>query len=289
LQHFRKDAIDSICKDREGPLSIRGIRSLLGHRYEYAEECEMTKDCAPPLLDAFSHMMICESRYSRYWFYPVIFRFRFGSSQEFREELLKFALVYSVIYAKTVYEARSCVQDACRRMFEEGVTIESVLNVLREKRASARADFERSIRDNEIAWNRKWKLIACRLSEFLEYTPQEYGRPNRDVFNLLFVQDMDIEHIQSYHDKYGNRREKIWSEWAKILNGIGNLTMLEENINRSISNEEFSEKVNPNRTPSYCHSNYRNVKKLAMMSTWTKEQCEERRNAEVNKIMGFLF
>ena len=84
-------------------------------------------------------------------------------------------------------------------------------------------------------------------------------------------------------------REQIWAQWGSILNGIGNLTMLESNINRSIGNEPFKEKVNPGRTPSYHNSMYRNVQEMAKKSIWSKEQCIARRDAETKKIMDFLY
>jgi hypothetical protein len=138
-------------------------------------------------------------------------------------------------------------------------------------------------------YNPTWKLIACRISEFCAYSLEEHKEPNRETFNALFRTPIDIEHIQSYNDKDEKQREKIWADWGEMINGIGNLTILESTINRSIGNELFANKVNPERELSYHRSMYRNVQALAKESTWTKEQCVKRRDTETAKLMNFLY
>ncbi|NMD01538.1 MAG: HNH endonuclease [Bacteroidales bacterium] len=55
---------------------------------------------------------------------------------------------------------------------------------------------------------------------------------------------IDIEHIQYYHDKDGEKPEDIWEEWQEDINSIGNLMILEQEINRSISNNTYDKKYN---------------------------------------------
>ena len=69
------------------------------------------------------------------------------------------------------------------------------------------------------------------------------------------------------------------------INSIGNLMILEQDINRSISNNlyEFKTKVYPT-------SIYGIVKKQAAnYSDWKIDQCIERKSIEVNKILNYLF
>ena len=96
---------------------------------------------------------------------------------------------------------------------------------------------------------RSGKILLCRLSEFLTYSSEERGKSNFDAYYSLFLETMDVEHIQSYHDEDESLREEIWNDWQNILNGIGNLVMLESNINRSILNNKFEEKVNSRKKP----------------------------------------
>ena len=293
-EHFKKEKVSTIVQDKEGPLSILGIKKLIEFRYEYGAITEMPHeqfdDSKLPIFEsAFLYEMMFWSRYSRYWFYPIIFRYRFGEYSSYREELFKVAIVYSIINAKAIYSVRNSIQDSCRKMFETNTTYNSVLESLKAKRLEAKDAFRNAIFEYEIAWNSKWKNIVCRLSEFLTYSSEEKGEPNFDAYYSLFLETMDIEHIQSYHDEDDNLRDAIWSDWKGILNGIGNLMMLESNINRSIRNKKFEEKVNLERNLSYHNSKYRNVQEIAKLSTWTKEQCEARRVAEADKLMGFLF
>lgn len=293
-QLFSEDKVRTLALDKDGPFSVEGIKKLIELRYQYGLMTEMPKELAlneqnPTLLSAFMHEMMSKSRYSRYLFYPVLFMYGFGECGEFREELLKLILAYSLVYKKSIYEVHSCIQAACRKMFDDDSTQESVLKMLRDKRSAAKNDCEEAIRLNEIAENPKWKMIACRISEYLAYSPEERKEPKLEVFDALFRMDIDIEHIQSYNYKDEKRREEIWANWGEMINGIGNLTMLESHINRSISNELFPEKVNPKRKPSYLDSKYRNVQTLAQLSTWTKEQCGVRRDAETVKLMDFLY
>lgn len=293
-EHFKKEKISAIVKDNEGPLSINGIKKLIELRYDYGALTEMPKEQStagsmPSLKSAFLFHMMFESRYSRFWFYPVIFKYRFGEYNIFLEELLKLSLVYSLIYAKSVYHVRSFIQDLCRKMFEANATAESVLKSLQIKKLEAKDDLKKAIYTYEIAWNRKWKNIICRLSEFLTYEQEQQEEKNFDAYYSLFLEPIDIEHIQSYNDENDNRREEIWEEWKDIINGIGNLVILESNINRSIRNKNFSEKVSKDRNLSYHKSKYNNIQELTRQSTWTKEKCENRRDYETDKLMSFLF
>lgn len=294
-QSFNEDKVKIIVSDTEGPLSINGIMKLIEARYEYGVMTEMPTTVLqdihgyPTLSSSFMHTMMFYSRYPRYWFYPIIFKYCFAEYGEFREELLKLVLVYSLTHKKSIYEIHSCIQKACIEMFKDNIAPESVVNMLKQKRLEAKNVCENALKNNEIAGTTKWKNIICRLSEFLMYSQSEQEIPNRDVYERLFWKGVDIEHIQSYNDKDNKLRDDIWQKWGEKINGIGNLTILESSINRSISNEVFSEKTNSKRNWSYHNSEFKCVLNLAELSEWSLEQCNKRINDETGKIMKFLF
>jgi hypothetical protein len=288
---FNPEKMAVIVADKEGPLSVAAIQKMIEQRYLYDAVCNPVSGT---LEDVAMTRMSYLSRYPRYWFYPILFSYRFGESAPvaaFRRELVKLLLTYSLIYAKAVYAIHACVQESCQKLFTTDASPETVMAVLRVKRLEAKAPCEKAIRENEIAWNAKWKNILCRLSELLAYSQGECAVPNQKAFDSIFNAEIDIEHIQSYQDKDGKRREAVWLEWGHILNGIGNLVILESSINRSISNEPFDCKTNASRSPSYHTSTYRNVRQVVEQSDgiWTKKECEARRDAEVLKLMTFLF
>jgi hypothetical protein len=288
---FNPEKMAAIDEDKEGPLSVDGIRRMIEHRYQYHAVCSPAKGT---LEDVAMNRMIFWSRYPRYSFYPILFAYRFGKSAtiaSFRIELVKLLITYSLVRQKAIYAIHTCVQETCQMMFSADASPEKVIAKLHDKRLEEKATCERAICDNEIAGNAKWKNILCRLSELLAYSPEERAVPNEKVIKDIFSEPIDIEHIQSYHDKDGKRREAIWAEWGHILNGIGNLVILELPINRSIGNEPFDIKTNASRYISYHNSTYRNIHQILKQSgdTWTIKKCEVRRNTEVLKLMSFLF
>jgi len=67
--------------------------------------------------------------------------------------------------------------------------------------------------------------------------------------------------------------------------------ILESSINRSIGNASFDIKTDASKDTSYHDSAYRNIHHILKQSgdTWTIKKCEARRDAEVLKLMSFLF
>ena len=101
----------------------------------------------------------------------------------------------------------------------------------------------------------------------------------------LFATAIDIEHIQSYHDSNGEKREDIWAEWKGDINSIGNLMILEQEINRSISNNPYEIKNH-----RYFESKFSIVKKQPIeFLTWDLENCLIRKQRESQKILTYLF
>jgi hypothetical protein len=136
--------------------------------------------------------------------------------------------------------------------------------------------------NGDITYNSKLKNIICRLSAMLD---EDYSSNDISIRNKLFHQPIDIEHIQSFHDKNGNVRQKIWDSWGDHINSIGNLMVLEQNINRSISNSFYFEKIE-----SYPKSKFQIVKRqISNFKKWELSDCQLRKEKEVNKILNYLF
>ena len=101
----------------------------------------------------------------------------------------------------------------------------------------------------------------------------------------LFETQIDIEHIQSYNDIQGEKRDKIWEEWKDDINSIGNLMILEQTINRSISNNPYPVKIE-----SYSASVFTIVKnQVNNFSNWDLEKCKLRKKMETEKILKYIF
>lgn len=124
---------------------------------------------------------------------------------------------------------------------------------------------------------------------------EEYSTINKEkienIVKNIFIDFIDIEHIQSYHDKDGNKRESIWNEWQDDINSIGNLMVLEQNINRSVGNHDYPTKISIERKLSYHKSNFSIVKNHLELHPheWNLKKCLERKESETRKILDYLF
>jgi hypothetical protein len=134
--------------------------------------------------------------------------------------------------------------------------------------------------------NTKRKNLICRMSAMLEenYKTKDVTEIERICTNL-FATAIDIEHIQSYHDSNGEKRQDIWDEWKDDINSLGNLMVLEQGINRSISNIPYEDKIS-----RYTKSIYTIVRKQPIdYQEWDLSACLKRKEIEKKKILTYLF
>ena len=101
--------------------------------------------------------------------------------------------------------------------------------------------------NQEIAWVAPWKNLLCRMVEYLVTLKEAGNRKQaleeagwRELDERLFRTPFDIEHIQSYTD--ADNAEAVRDVWGAELNSLGNLSLLEFDINRSIQNSKYSDK-----------------------------------------------
>ena len=102
----------------------------------------------------------------------------------------------------------------------------------------------------------------------------------------LFETDIDIEHIQSYNDRDLELRPQILDDWKENINSIGNLVVLEREINQSLSNKLYDTKI-----CNYPTSIFKIVKNHCTQysSHWDLATCLDRKEKEKNKILDYLF
>jgi hypothetical protein len=133
-----------------------------------------------------------------------------------------------------------------------------------------------------IAGNRTWKNLICMLSDYFDEIDQG---TTLDVLQELFSSNFDIEHIHANANEIeGNDINE------ELQNSIGNLMLLEYDINRSIGCLPFCEKKErSDGGMCYKDSNYASVKKIRKYSNWGLHEIEQRRKKEIEKISNFLF
>ena len=234
------------------------------------------------------------SRYGKFWIYKFIFLFKYKDDTtkyeklfDFSEKLIKLYLLYSVTYQKSVNKIKGQFNNQLLDLLVNDNYQKVIAHV--EEKLYNESDWEKSrfkeIINGDILSNGKVKNILCRLSALLE---ENYNSNNPDeigvVINNLFHTVIDIEHIQSYNDENLNERDSIKNTWGENLNSLGNLVILEREINRSISNTK-SKKLDNYKTSNF---NIVNSKLVEQYEKWDLNKCLSRKEYEITKIYDFV-
>ncbi len=199
---------------------------------------------------------------------------------KFTERIFKKLVPSSLYYSKVVNDVRSSILHKLLSAFPKGIiATEDILGKPWIVKGIAEKEMLEGGLNQDLVYSPRWKNLACKLVEFL------LSRSSSDeiVEKRLFETPYDIEHIQSYNDD--DDRETIWKEWGWEINGLGNLSMLEFEINRSIhNNHEKKEKA-------YEGSIYNSIKKIRPLldnGRWSLQQAQNRRKELVNTIREYI-
>lgn len=268
-------------------LSLDDLRSIMEVVCLWGESDYRNSD------EFISYLLIVRSRYSRY----ADIAYQILLSNKGKPDNERLTDVYSIMrlmsrvffcwsieFARQVSEVHTLMNNIYKltRDFtkkKEGIRQELINWINRNNND----DFKDKTIGKPIADNRVWKdlvcVLSCYLDEISEHTKLD------DLKKKLEWGFYDIEHIHAN----ANKEEGIDIDW-ELQNGIGNLMLLEPNINKSIGKLPFREKVN--RTDNklcYKDSCYETVKKIMKKEQWAKDEIETRRNLEILKISKFLF
>jgi len=238
-----------------------------------------------------SYTLIERSRYSRYANIAYLILLSNEDLQDENErlsqvyeclgKLSKLFFCYSVKYAKAISEIHSFMHNVYRTVINYKESREKLLSDIQEKVNENRDGFSKCL-GQPIAHNRIWKNTICILSDYFDELND--GTP-LDVLQKLYSSDFDIEHIHANANKdEGNDINE------ELQNSIGNLMLLEYDINRSIGRLPFNEKKERSDGGiCYKDSNYATVKRIRNYSSWGLPEVEQRRNKEIERISDFLF
>jgi hypothetical protein len=283
----RWDNFKSI-KEKGLTLSLNELEQIIQSRFQW----HLIYKNVPTAEDACSWHFIWWSRYSRYHILAYLFTYKFNSEEGFtsklflfKKQLSKLFIIYSIRFQKLKSEIYySFMYEVLNAMMNKSSS--ELLQLINSKIGKVEDhkgwyDIE-DILNGDITYNAKLKNIVCRMSAMLE---ENYTSSDIKICSNLFQSPIDIEHIQSYHDIDGNKREGVWNQWGDDINSIGNLMVLESTINKSINNREYSYKIKryPESEYAIVHNQVKNY------SVWTIEQCTERKTIEANKILNYLF
>lgn len=236
----------------------------------------------------FALRMLWWSRYSKYWrvVYLLLFKYKDDSNISEKMSIIlilinKIAFIYSIRHSKSVYRAQSYMQSVIKRAvnsdFDELVAyLEDKLN------NHCNQEHTKHMLSGYIADNVKQKNLICRMSAYfdeIEGVDMFDSAKIEELEKKLFKPEkrIDIEHIHANADD----SKEIDNT---LQNGIGNLSILEYDINIGISNKPFAKKQE-----RYKDSIYKSIHSLLQYEQWGEDEIIARRERVVASIINYLF
>lgn len=197
--------------------------------------------------------------------------------------LSKLFFCYSIMFAKAVNHIHSFMYGIYRDIYDVNLSLDGISSKIQDQlQPINNVSFRNDCIGGAIADNRVWKNLICLLSDYFD---ELENNTSLDKLKNLLNGGFDIEHIHAN----ANEEEGQDIDYS-LQNSIGNLMLLEYDINRSIGCLPFKEKVNrTDGKPCYKNSNYATVKKIMNYDVWTIQEIETRRKEEIDKIMNYLF
>lgn len=237
-----------------------------------------------------SYTLISRSRYSKY--INIVYQILLANEEKDENErltevyeildlLARLFFCRSIQYQKAINEVHTFMFNIYRKVSEYEKSKLQILSEIQEKINLCDTDFfKENCIGQVIAENRVWKDLICVLSAY--FYELEIGT-SVDKMEEMFEGGYDIEHIHAN----GEECDDISYE---LQNSIGNLMVLEYDINRSIGCLPFVEKVS--RTSEglcYKNSKYAVVKNIMTNEHWQLKDIAERRKREIERISKFIF
>ena len=274
-------------RDKKLLLSLDELQKIIHSKFQWHQ---IYRDF-PTAEDACAWNFLCSSRYTAFHIIAPLFTFKYSLEDDFTTKLFnvlrqlsKLLTIYSILYQRKIYNISiAFFSELLETLFNKSSS--DLLILINSEIGNVEKHHLENVLNGDITYNATLKNIICRLSAMLDELAGNYASTDRNISNILFDTPFDIEHIQSYHDRNGDKRNDIWNDWGDDMNSIGNLMILEQDKNRSISNNPYEIK-----TKVYLTSIYGIVKNQATnYSEWTLETCRARKSTEVNKILNYLF
>ena len=221
-------------------------------------------------------LLVCKSRYGRYWQYPILYLLFMNENNvenvyETWQLLARIFFAYSIYYAKIVNEGKNFMYGIYKMLCNKDAA--NLVKNLEERKIGLQW-MVNNVLTGSITDNQKKKDLICIVSAFLKEPsiPDELGIEQlRNRLSWGF----DVEHIHATGDG------AVEVDWI-LQNSIGNLMLLEYDINRSIKDKPFEEKVK-----RYRKSKYAVAQQMAEMKCWEKQQIQERKESEKKAILNF--
>jgi hypothetical protein len=266
-------------------LSVQTIDLLIDIRYRWQNKHYSKQGNFDDFNTMLSLRLLWWSRYSKYWVIPFLYLMRNDANDSkyniLIQEFSRLYITFSLLFQKQVNSIHSFTKDIASEI-TNGTNIDDIIDKIKQKYISHKTEIQKII-NGDIFWNPKIKNILMRMSAAIDENYQ--GVSIKEIENKVFkAKKIDIEHIKSRNDASFNTNPQTKDLWKDLLNTVGNLVILEYNINRSIGNDPFNEKVK-----QYNGSCFTSVNQLAQKTTWDISDAQTRKQNEIQKIENFIY
>lgn len=246
------------------------------------------------------------TRYWRFNLVDLIYLFRFyGPTFEkyqfelWKELLVKFYIVKTLEAAKIVNEGRTFTYQAIRLILRESSTPDDVVGQVRKKLAEYphKEWLLENVLMRDVYENRARRDLTSRLSALLAQEPdwRNGWHDSTAREQILGKHEYEVEHIHPRNPAATFEGNAELEHWGNHQNTLGNLTLLEWEINRKVLNHPLSKK-----REGYQESKLSEVLALIIPdktqeisigqhSYWSVAQCEKRTRIKADLIAEFLF
>ena len=260
--------------------------------------------------EIFSIYLVEKTRYKRYWTIPfVVAYFRAkaegkGWSDYYIDSLrvnmymFRFFLIYTVINDRVINYVQNNVCDECFKWFKEcsiGEIIKNIVKNLLPPLPISEQLLPLVPNKEHKTWKKFYGIIesglfdngsrvylVCTLTALIDEVNK--GVKESDIYEKFFNYEMikdpyDIEHIEA-RNNFKDDKDNV-----DKFNGIGNLTVLERSINRSIKDESVIDKIK-----DYEKSKYAAVELVIRKckDKWDIDCVGKRADEEIDKIESFM-
>ena len=261
--------------------------------------------------EIFSIYLVEKTRYKRYWTIPfVVAYFRSKGMDDWSDYyidslrvnmyMFRFFLIYTVINDRVINYVQNNVCDKCFKWFKECNTDKIIENIRKDLLPPVpNKEHNKEHNEEHKNWIKFYGIIesglfdngsrvhlVCTLTALIDEVNK--GVKERDIYEKFFNYEMikdpyDIEHIEA-RNNFKDDKENV-----DAFNGIGNLTVLERSINRSIKDKPVIDKL-----VKYKDSKYAAVEAVGQeildkhKDKWDIKCVSGRATEEIKKIKRFM-
>ena len=253
--------------------------------------------------EIFSIYLVEKTRYKRYWTIPfVVAYFRakadgkkwsdyYIDSLKVNMYMFRFFLIYTVVNDRVINPVQNKVCDECFKWFKECNTGEIIENIGDELLLPVLDEEDKiwkkfyGIIESGLFDNGSRVHLVCTLTALIDEVAKRVKESDiyEKFFNYEMIKDpYDIEHIEA-RNNFKDDKENV-----DEFNGIGNLTVLERSINRSIKDKPLKGKTKKYEESKYAAVKIEFLDKYGNLDKWNIERVRDRATEEIEKIKSFM-